>query len=669
MKLRCFHRFIFISFILQLYYYSAQAQFSRYIVTLKDKNSTPFSFSNPSAFLSAKAIERRARYGIALDSTDLPVTPAYLSQIRNVPNITILNVSKWLNSLTVQTNDLNAINTIRNFPFVLNVSGIAARPLSNSYPSKKNFEKEEFFLPEQNRVSQVTNNYYNYGAPSFNEIQLHNGQFLHNIGLRGQGMTIAMLDAGYFNFTNLRAFDSARANGQILSTWDFVSRHESVTEDHPHGMQCLSTILANIPGQFIGMAPQARVHLFRTEDAATEYPIEEHNWVCAAERADSLGCDVISSSLGYNIFDNPVFNYTYSQMNGNVALSTIGADLAARKGMLVFNSAGNEGFSSWRYIIAPSDGDSVIAVGAVNAAGTVAGFSSYGPSSDGQIKPDVVSVGAMAIIQTTANTVGYGNGTSFSCPKMAGLATCLWQAFPEFQPMRIARALRESGHKANQPDDRVGYGIPDMKKAFSSLLTEYATSSVSISQCKVALRWRTKDVSSMRYEIERKAPGDTGFIRIASLSATAGQNLSIKDYEWTQDLSGGSFGNYLYRIKQILDTSTTAYTEAYIDTAILLLTQPCRSQNTNREELLIKVLSTPVNSGMAEVLTESVFAVANLQLVVLDASGRKMITVAASKPAGRKIIRIPVNQLSSGSYLLQAFDGNRRLGSTSFIRL
>ena len=330
--------------------------------------------------------------------------------------------------------------------------------------------------------------FFNYGTASFNEIHLHKGEFLHNIGLRGQGMMITVLDGGFLNYTTLRAFDSVNLNGQILSTWDFVNREASVVEDISHGMMCLSTIAANIPGQFTGKAPKASFHLFRTEDGSSEYPIEEFNWVCGAERADSTGSDVISSSLGYaDQMSNPVFNHTYGQMNGNTTMCTIGADLAAKKGIIVFNAAGNEGAGSWHYIIAPADGDSVVAVGAVNAAGAVGSFSSYGPSADGRIKPDVASVGVSAMVQNTNNSIGTNNGTSFACPNMAGLGTCLWQGFPEFNNMRIIRALKEAGSIATNPNDRIGYGIPDMKAAFSTLLSEYATSSATVSPCTVTL--------------------------------------------------------------------------------------------------------------------------------------------------------------------------------------
>jgi len=278
---------------------SSQAQFTRYIVKLKNKGGNPFSLAAPGSYLTQRAIDRRTRYNIPLDSTDLPVTPSYVTQIRNVPNVTILNVSKWLNSISILTTDANAISTISGFSFVQSVGGLAARNAGELGSTTRNkFLQEEIIDPLPPTLGRIAADFFNYGTTSYNEIHLHNGEFLHNIGLRGQGMVIAVLDGGFLNYTTLRAFDSANLNGQILSTWDFVARHASVVEDNQHGMQCLSCIAANIPGTMIGKAPKASFHLFRTEDVATEFPIEEHNWGCGAERADSLGSDVQSSSLG-----------------------------------------------------------------------------------------------------------------------------------------------------------------------------------------------------------------------------------------------------------------------------------------------------------------------------------------------------------------------------------
>src|SRR4030095_8694690 len=336
------------------------AQFTRYVVKLKNKGGSPFSLSTPLAYLSQRAIDRRTRYSIAIDSTDLPVTPSYVTQLRNVPNVTVLNISKWHNSVTIQTTDPNAITTINGLSFVQSVAAIATRTQNNSTAGKL-IIADQPYIPSQ-RGTDITADFFNYGAGSLAEINLHKGQFLHNIGLRGQGMVIAILDGGFFNYTTLDAMDSIILNNQVLDTWDFYSNNTTVADDHPHGMQCLSTIAANIPGHFIGKAPKANFMMYRTEDVNSEYPIEEFNMVCGMERADSAGVDVISASLGYSEFDDASFNHTYSQMNGNTTIAAIGADLAAKKGILFVAAAGNEGDKPWHYITSPSDGDSVLDV-------------------------------------------------------------------------------------------------------------------------------------------------------------------------------------------------------------------------------------------------------------------------------------------------------------------
>ena len=309
------------------------AQFTRYVVRLKNKGGNPFSLSTPSSYLSQRALDRRTRYGIAIDSTDLPVTPSFVTQIAAVANVTVLNVSKWHNSIAIQTSDPNAITTINGLAFVQSVSPIAAR--TQNINNGKLDVVEQPYVPSQ-RGTDITADYFNYGAGSLAEINLHKGQFLHNIGLRGQAMLIALLDGGFFNYNILGAMDSIILNNQVKDTWDFYSRNSIVSDDHPHGMQCLSTIAAYIPGQFIGMAPKANFVLYRTEDVNSEYPIEEFNMVCGMERADSAGADVISASLGYSDFDNPALNHTYADMNGNTTLAAVGADLAAKKRDFIF---------------------------------------------------------------------------------------------------------------------------------------------------------------------------------------------------------------------------------------------------------------------------------------------------------------------------------------------
>ncbi|MGZ8537735.1 MAG: S8 family serine peptidase, partial [Flavisolibacter sp.] len=439
------------------------------MVQFRDKATNPFSFSSPNIFLSQRAIDRRTRYSIPIDSTDLPITPRYIDSLRLTTNVTILNGSKWLNSVSIQTSDAAALAKINSFSFVQSVSFIAGKLLGSSGIDKQRLMEDPVTL----RDLKLTADHYNYGF-SYDQLHLHNGEFLHNIGLRGQNMVIGIFDGGFQNYLTLLAFDSARTNGQILSTWDFVARETSVNEDHPHGMQCFSIIASNVPGQLVGSAPKANFHLFRSEDGASEYRIEEHNWVCAAERLDSAGGDLISSSLGYaDLMTDRTQDHVYAELDGNTTIAAIGADLAAKKGILVVNSAGNEGSGSWHYILTPADGDSVLAIGAVNSSGAVGGFSSYGPSADGRIKPDVASVGVGTRYWSTSNIVSAGDGTSYACPNMAGLVTCLWQGFPEYNNMKIIQALRQASHQFATPDNRTGYGVPDIKKALIQLVKEY----------------------------------------------------------------------------------------------------------------------------------------------------------------------------------------------------
>jgi hypothetical protein len=644
------------------------AQLSRYLVKLKHKGGTPYSFTNPSAYLSQRAIDRRIRYNIAIDSTDLPVNPSFVSQIAAIPNVTILNISKWLNQLTIQTTDANAITAINALSFVQNTSGIAARMSNTTRPVNDKFNLETGVSSSTaQRVTEVTADYFNYGTSSFNEINLHKGQFLHDIGLRGQTMQIAMLDGGFFNYLTLDAMDSAVANGQILGTWDFVSNNSNVNDDHPHGMECLSTIVANIPGLFVGKAPKASFYLYRTEDTNSEFPIEEHNMICGMEKADSVGADVISASLGYFQFDDPSLNYTYAQMNGNTTISARGADLAAKKGILFFNAAGNEGNGSWHYIITPADADSVVAVGAVGINGFAGSFTSLGPSSDGQVKPDVASIGVSARIQGTGNTVVNGNGTSFACPNMAGLGTCLWQGFPEFNNMRIVKALREAGSRSANPNDSIGYGIPNMKKAFGDLLVEYATSSATLNTCNVTLNWTTKDVSSMAYEIERKTTDDLSFVKIADVPAVSGNTLlGNRAYQLTDQLSNVSAGTVQYRIKQIIDTSLAGLASEYIDTAMINLIVTCPSTVPSDEK--ISVLPNP-SSSITNLSIETTYAVQQMTIVIHDAKGSLVYKKQTSKGPGKTLVELPYQKFQAGKYFISVYNGNKKITSAEWVKL
>ncbi len=651
---------------------SLQAQTTRYVVKLKNKGSTPFTFSNPNAYLSQRAINRRNRYSIAIDSTDLPVTPAYINQIKAVANVTVLNVSKWLNAVIIQTSDAAAITTINGFSFVQSTTGIAAKTISGR---DNKFFKENFLAPVNNitsRTSQTNADFYNYGTGSYNEIHLHNGEFLHNIGLRGQGMQIAMLDDGFNNYTSAsaHAFDTANATAQVLGTWDFVHSETSVINDGSHGMNCFSTIVANTPGVFIGKAPKANFWLFTTEDDASEYIIEEYNWACGAERADSCGADVISTSLGYTDFDNNILSHVYADMNGNTTPAANAADLAAKKGILVFAAAGNDGSNSWHYLSTPSDGDSVIAVGAVNTAGAVGNFSSYGPSSDGQVKPDMASIGVAAMIQS-GSLVITSNGTSFATPNMAGLGTILWQGFPEFNNMRIREALWKAGSITTAPNDRIGYGVPDLKKAFTDLLMQFASASASVTDCKVTLNWTSKDIAAMKYEIERKAPGEPIYTKIASVNPQAGVILTNHSYQKIDTLTNTNAGTISYRIRQILDTATATFTSVYTDTVNINLPTSCITTGINPVNGMnnaIAIIPNPAYDQFTLKVT-TVIPVPQLGIYITDMRGQTVLQMQQSKQSGTANFTVPVAKLAKGKYVVSVYNGKSLMATKEFIKL
>jgi serine protease AprX len=452
---------------------NSSAQFTKYIIRFKDKAGTPFTINNPSAYLSAKAIDRRTKQNIAIDETDLPLTPRYIDSIRLAGAVTILNKSKWLNQVCIQTTDSLALVKINSLPFVI-ASQPVMRPVSIQNTRNNKFNEEINSITSLQSANNIED-FYNYGN-SYPQIHIHEGEYLHDKGFHGEGMSIAILDAGFYHYLSLPAFDSVRNNDQVKETYDYVANETSVDEDHFHGMMCFSIMAGNIPGQLVGSSPKANYYLYRTEDAST---VEEQYWAAAAERADSIGVDVISTSLGYNQFDNPVFNHTYADMNGNTTIIARAADLAAKKGMIVVVAAGNEGTTAWHFIITPADADSVLAVGAVDASGNVGGFSSYGPSSDGQVKPAVASVGVGTAISSATGPIISGNGTSFATPNIAGLITCLWQAFPEFTNMEIIQAVEKSSSIYNAPNDRIGYGIPNFHIAYDELAKQLALRNIN----------------------------------------------------------------------------------------------------------------------------------------------------------------------------------------------
>ncbi|HNV49403.1 MAG TPA: S8 family serine peptidase [Bacteroidales bacterium] len=444
----------------------------KYFIAFTDKNNSPYSIENPQEYLSARAIERRSRYNIPIDIHDLPVNPQYIEAVADI-GVQVINPTKWLNGITIYTNNPSLLSEIEALPFVKSVR--KARQATQAHPKtdfdddislfKPSWENETIidFSNRTKATGKSTSLQYGLG---YNQINQINGIPLHDDGFQGQGMVIAVLDAGFSYANQLNAFDSLYMNGLIYGTRDIVSGGTNVYQGSFHGTGVLSTMGANLPGELIGTAPKAGYYLIRTEDTGSEYLIEEYNWASGAEFADSTGADIINSSLGYVDFDDPNQNHIYQDMDGNTAPATIAADRAMSRGMIVVNSAGNSGnYTSWPWIGAPADGDSVFTIGAVDANGIIAGFSSIGPTADGRLKPNVVAQGAATVIASSNGGTTTSNGTSFSSPIIAGMTACLWQINQELANMSILEAIQQSGSYYNNPNYQYGNGIPDYNQA------------------------------------------------------------------------------------------------------------------------------------------------------------------------------------------------------------
>ena len=430
-------------------------------VFFKDKPSEATFLSSPLTMLSQRSLDRRVRYSIALDTKDVPIENSYYNQIESEDDITIKAKSKWLNAVHVKGSQV-AIEALRSIDFVEKIEW-ANKSILNS-KENKSFKKVSY---GKKKLEEVTD--FSYGV-SANQIEMLRGEVLHENNFTGSGMQIAILDGGFTDVDNNSAFKRLRDNNQILDGYNFVERNKNFYARSYHGTSVLSTIGGFVEGSLVGTAPDASFYLFVTEDVSQEVPLEESLWVEAAEKADSLGVDVINTSLGYSsFFDDDNHNYPYEAMDGKTTFISRGAVIAFERGMFLVNSAGNEGNDPWKHINAPADVANVLTIGAVNSAGAIAAFSSFGPTSDNRVKPDVCAQGAATVLVNSSGNIASGNGTSFSSPVMAGVVTCLWQAFPEKSNFELLKVIRESGHLYSSPTDQYGYGIPNFRSIFNLL--------------------------------------------------------------------------------------------------------------------------------------------------------------------------------------------------------
>ncbi|MBL7800849.1 MAG: S8 family peptidase [Chitinophagales bacterium] len=445
------------TFLFALYaFYTLSTKADTYAIYLKDKSGSAFSIYHPEDFLSKSAIARRIRQNIPITETDLPVSSTYLTVLGQYA--TQVNYAlKWLNCVVLDASETDVLK-IKQLPFVVAVNALKSAPKSMAKTDSKfetlvagsfaDFDADEY-----------------YGSATVQNQMIH-VDFLHKRGFKGDGVIVGHFDNGCFNAQNIIGFDSLLTTARFIGARDIVDGNENVFNDGTHGTSTLSCLAANSPGKMVGTSPNASFFLLRTEENGAETLQEEYNWAYGAEVADSIGAEVFSTSLGYTTFDGNVGNHTYSDLTGNKTPITIASNIAARLGIIVLNSAGNEGAKPWYYIGAPADADSILAIGAVDGKGEIAKFSSFGPNASGRVKPDVCAQGAGTAVFDAGGQVMASNGTSFSCPVMAGGAVCLRQAYPSVSNLVIMDAIRKSAHLFKYPTNQLGYGIPDLAVAY-----------------------------------------------------------------------------------------------------------------------------------------------------------------------------------------------------------
>jgi hypothetical protein len=429
-------------------------------VFLNAKSDVANALSNPLTILTQDAIDRKNLHGVTIDYRDVPVDETYITTLKAATGITVMAKSKWFNAVHVRGTETD-INNLIPESFVDHIE-FADQSLngSRSFQVRNKFEIED------------AQTVFVYGDTQ-NQVEMINADDLHLADYTGTGMVIAVLDAGFPNVNTMGAFQRLRDAGNLLDGYDFVNRTFDVyaNTSSSHGTKVLSDMAGYIENQFVGTAPDASYYLFITENAPNENPVEESYWVEAAERADSLGVDVINTSLGYTTYDNPNYSYTNADMDGETAFITRGANIAFEKGMLLVTSAGNSGNDPWLIVGAPADAAGVLSVGAVDSAGEYAYFSSLGSAIQPTLKPDVVARGSGSYVVDSSNNIVQNNGTSFSSPIMAGGVACLWQAVPAMTNAEIMQFIRESGHQYDTPDYFYGYGIPNLEDALNLALT------------------------------------------------------------------------------------------------------------------------------------------------------------------------------------------------------
>lgn len=508
-------------------------------VYFTDKENIEIALSNPISILTQTAIDRKFDDNIAIDERDVPVNEAYISQLKLENGIIVLAKSKWFNAAHVR-GDFDDIQALENLVFVESID-YANHNLNSSNRVSNFHDKWETFDSQAE---------FDYGN-SANQAIMLNVPLLHLDNYTGEGVIIAVLDAGFPGVNTIDGFQRLRDNNDILGGYDFVDRNANVYENTSsnHGTKVLSNMGGYIEGEFVGTSPDASFYLFRTEDATSENPVEESYWVEAAERADSLGVDIINSSLGYTVYNNSSYSYTPEDMNGVTAYISKGANIAAEKGILVVNSAGNSGANEWNIVGAPADAGLVFSIGAVDAVGDYAWFSSVGDGNQPNLKPDVVARGVSSAVIDNLNEVVFNNGTSFSAPILAGGIASLWQALPELDAEQIKTIVRQSASQYETPDFNLGYGIPDLYAALQSTLSlNNFQNEIKISA------YPNPALSQLTITVSPQLIGE--HLKIINILGKEIKTFTLENSQQILDISALSSGMYFLKIESPLFTKT-----------------------------------------------------------------------------------------------------------------
>ena len=427
----------------------------KYRVSLKDKAGSAYTIDKPQEFLSERALERRNRQQLPIDETDLPVSQKYVNELLGC-GARLVTTSRWNNTVVLEVSDTLLMDQVSQMPFVTGVKKVWTQP--DSIPARNAERKKEV----KNDIKK-TGGYY---GRALRQIAIHGGDSLHAAGFSGKGMHVAVIDAGFYNADEIKFFKKM----DLLGTRDFVNPASDIYAENGHGMMVLSCMAANAKDAFVGTAPEASFWLLRSEDADTEQPVEEDYWAAAIEFADSVGVDVVNTSLGYHAFDEGYGGYRYRDLDGHTSMMSHSASMAADKGVIVVCSAGNSGRKAWKKMTPPGDSENVLTVGAINYDLENADFSSIGHTSDGRIKPDVMAIGVSSVVSSGSGKVSQGNGTSFASPIMCGVVACFWQACPWLTAKEVIKAVQQAGDRVDYPDNIYGYGVPNLWKAYQKEL-------------------------------------------------------------------------------------------------------------------------------------------------------------------------------------------------------